>query len=304
MIAPTLQEELRRALGAGIRFDAAADRLTSLRVGGPVDAVATPADRDELAALLGLCHRRGVPCRAIGRGFNTLIRDEGLDGVLIQLSQFRALALEGETLFAEAGVSHASLTRFCRDHGLAGLEFGAGIPGSLGGWVAMNAGIGEREVKDALRSVEWFGPAGDGPHEQRREELDFVYRALRGLPDGSVISAARLQVEISTKEAVSASVDALLARRQATQPLDVPSCGSVFKNPAGGFAGQLIEAAGLKGETEGGAMISPLHANFIVNSGHATAEDVLRLIERAREEVERQTGVSLETEVHILGRSR
>jgi UDP-N-acetylmuramate dehydrogenase len=225
--------------------------------------------------------------------------------VLIQLSRFRRIEERpGGCIRAEAGVSHATLTRFCRDRGLEGLEFGCGIPGSLGGWIAMNAGIGDRELRDVVREVEVVSPSGAHRSHLPRERLHFVYRALRGLAPGSVIVSALLEVRPGSPRAVRAEVERLMARRAATQPLDVPSCGSVFKNPPHHFAGQLIEAAGLKGASQGGAQISPLHANFIVNNGGATAADVLALIGRARATVRCRTGILLEPEVRIWGRTR
>jgi UDP-N-acetylmuramate dehydrogenase len=304
VIGPELRTELEAALPGAIRFDVAASKLTSLRIGGSVDALATPPDRRALARLLALCARRGLRRRVIGRGFNTIVRDEGVDGVLIQLSALKRLEQRPDgCLRVEAGVSHASLTRFCRDHGLSGLEFGAGIPGSIGGWIAMNAGIPSRETKDAVREIEVMSPSGRQLRHLPRERLGFQYRCLRGLAPGSVILSALLAVEPSERSRVAAAIDELLERRAATQPLDVPSCGSVFKNPPGGHAGRLIEAAGLKGARHGGAQISTLHANFIVNTGGASASDVLALIGHARAAVRLRTGVLLEPEVRIWGRS-
>jgi len=298
------QRELRELLAERVAFDVPMARHTSLRVGGPVDALATPADRAELAALLSLCKRRGWPQRVLGSGFNLLVRDEGLDGVAIRLSRFRALVvLPGPRVHAEAGVSHASLTGLCARQGLAGLEFGAGIPGTVGGWLAMNAGIGTREVRDVVESVELLVPGEQATRTVEAGALEFRYRELRSTAPGAVLVAARFVVEPSSPEAVQHAMDELLARRTATQPLDVPSCGSVFKNPEGDFAGRLIEQAGLKGEREGGAEISTIHANFIVNRGGARACDVLALIERARRSVAEHSGVMLEPEVRILGRS-
>jgi UDP-N-acetylmuramate dehydrogenase len=303
VIAPELRAELVAALPGAIRFDVAASKLTSLRVGGPVDALATPPDRAALARLLALCARHGVRHRVIGRGFNTIVRDEGLDGVLVQLSAFKRLEERPDgCLRVEAGVSHASLVRFCKERGLGGLEFGAGIPGSIGGWVAMNAGIPERETKDAVREIEVMSPSGAKLHHLPRAKLGFGYRRLGGLAPGSVILSALLEVRPTPKSAVAEAIERLLSRRAATQPLDVPSCGSVFRNPPGGYAGRLIEAAGLKGERHGGAQISTLHANFIVNTGGATAADVLALIGHARAAVRLRTGIQLEPEVRIWGR--
>lgn len=304
MIDGAARAALEAALGPAIRFDVPSARLTSLRVGGPADALATPPDRHALATLLRVCARQRVPSRVIGRGFNTIVRDEGVDGVVIQLSLLKRLEERpGQLLRVESGVSHATLTRFCRERGLSGLEFGAGIPGTLGGWVAMNAGIGERELKDVVREIEVISPAGKRRRHFAREALRFRYRALGGLAEGSVVVSALLAVELGDKQRVADEIERLLAKRRATQPVDQPSCGSVFKNPRGHSAGRLIEAAGLKGETRGGAMISPLHANFIVNVGGATASDVLSLIGHARALVRLRTGILLEPEVKVWGRS-
>jgi UDP-N-acetylmuramate dehydrogenase len=298
------REALEEAAGDAVRFDVPMSRYTSLRVGGPVDAMATPGDRRALARVLRVCAAHRIPCAVMGKGFNSIVRDEGLVGVALQLSRFRDLCVRpGKLIRGESGVSHSQLTRFCQSRGLAGLEFGAGIPGSLGGWISMNAGIPGREVKDVVRELEVMSPTGARTRHLGRQLLRFGYRALRGLAPGSVILSALLEIRVSTPAAVKGEVSRLLAERASRQPLDLPSCGSVFKNPPGAFAGQLIEAAGLKGERIGGAQISPTHANFIVNTGGATASDVISLIAKARALVRFRTGIVLEPEVKILGRS-
>ncbi len=303
MIGAAARRGLEKALGDGVAFDVPMTRHTSLRIGGPADALATPGSREELARLLAVCAEHELPHWPIGAGFNCLVADAGIDGVVIKLSRMRALHVESEEiLFAEAGVTHASLTRFCVERGLSGLEFGAGIPGVVGGWIPMNAGIGSREVCDVVREIEVIEPGEAATRTLGRASLDFVYRAVRGLAPGTVVIAARFEVTPSSSEAVRTEVDRLLAQRADTQPLNVPSCGSVFKNPEGDFAGRLIEAAGLKGEQAGGAQISAVHANFIANTGGATAADVLRLMQRAQEAVEKETGIRLEPEVRRIGR--
>lgn len=304
MIPPAARRALSARLGERIRFDVAMSRHTSLRVGGPADALATPAEREELRDLLRLCAEHDLPRTFLGAGFNLLVRDGGVDGVVVCMKKLRGLEVRpGPAVHAEAGVSHASITRFCVERGFSGLEFGAGIPGTIGGWIAMNAGIGAREQKDVVREIEVVSADGSGCLALARDALDFRYRELAGLPEGSVIVAALFGVTPSTPDRVKAEVDRLLARRHATQPLDVPSCGSVFRNPDGDFAGRLIEQAGLKGERIGGAEISSVHANFIANVGGASAADVLALIERARDRVCETSGVRLETEVRIVGRA-
>jgi UDP-N-acetylmuramate dehydrogenase len=302
MIDAGLHAALEARLGGGVRFDVPLARLTSLRIGGPADAVVTPADRAELCDALRLLARNRVPHFVIGGGFNSFAADPPIAGAVIQLSRLRGLEERpGDRIRAEAGVSHSQLTRFCCERGFAGLEFGAGIPGSIGGWLAMNAGIPDREVGARVIELEVASPTGRRVSHLPTRALRFTYRSLRGLAPGSVIVSALLRIERGTPDAVRAEVDALLARRGQTQPLSVPSCGSVFKNPPGDYAGRLIEAAGLKGHRVGGAQISPVHANFIANTGGATASDVMALIDLARERVQAHSGTRLEQEVRILG---
>lgn len=300
MIAPAARSALEEARSA-VEFDALLSRHISLRVGGPAAAIASPRSRDELSEILQICAAHELPYRALGAGFNTLVLDGGFDGVAIGTRSLRGLALHGNSLSAEAGTSHSQVTRFCISRGRSGLEFTAGIPGTVGGWIAMNAGIAGREVEAVVQSVEWIAPDGV-PGGCDRADLDFAYRSLRLPVAESIVTAARFETRPAERLEVQQEVDRMLAQRSKTQPLDLPSCGSVFKNPEGHFAGQLMEAADLKGTRVGGAEISDLHANFIVNRGGATASDVLHLIEQAREVVQRVHGIALETEVKIMGR--
>jgi UDP-N-acetylmuramate dehydrogenase len=304
MISKAARTALEEGLGDRIRFDAPLSRFTSLRVGGAADAVASPATREQMAQLLAVCSAQKLRYTVLGAGFNTLALSGGFEGVVIRMSQWRRLQERpGGRLRAESGVSHSQITNFCAERGLSGLEFGCGIPGSIGGWVAMNAGIPAREVKDAIREVEVMSPTGASVRHLPRDALRFEYRALRGLAVGSVILSALFEVGISTPARVRAEIDRLLSLRSRSQPLNVPSCGSVFKNPPGDYAGRLIESVGLKGRCIGGAQISPVHANFITNLGRATAGDVLALIEEAQEKVFDATGIRLVPEVRIVGRS-
>lgn len=297
------QEALVQLLGERISFDVPMSRHTSLRIGGRADAVAAPASADETAALLRICHRFRLPHTVLGNGFNTLVLDGGIEGVTLLTNKLRSLEERpGGGLRAQAGVSHASLMRLCTQKGYSGLEFGAGIPGTVGGWIAMNAGIGSREAKDVVIEVEVVSPTGRKRSHLGRDALRFSYRSLRGLAAGSVIVSALLAVEIADPDAVKDEVKRLLAARAGSQPLDVPTCGSMFKNPAGDFAGRLIEAAGLKGAVRGGAQISTIHANFIANTGGAKAADVLALMREVQEQVKAKTGIQLQPEVRILGR--
>lgn len=302
MIAAAARAALAKQLAERVRFDAPLGRYTSLGVGGPADALATPESLDEVAMLVALCADHDVPLTALGGGFNTLVLDGGLDGVVFRTNRLRALTLDDAgVLYAEAGVSHSQVTRICVERAFHGLEFGAGIPGSVGGWVAMNAGVPEHEVGARVVEIAVATPQ-DGLVAIPRAALRFVYRGVLGMPAGGVVVAARFQLEAGDRESIRAAIDRHLAHRRATQPIDQPSCGSVFKNPPGEHAGRLIELAGLKGARCGGAQISSVHANFIVNDGGATAADVVALIRRAQETVRERSGIELVPEVRIVGR--
>ncbi len=300
-IDAALQSELRTRFGGRVVFGEPLAKYTSLRVGGPADALVRVDDRDELRDLWDLCRSRAVPLSVLGGGFNTLVRDGGLRGVVVRLQGFRRIEnAAGGGLCAEAGVTHSTVSRFCADHGLAGLEFAVGIPGSVGGWLVMNAGIPDREMKDVVQSIDVLDAASGRVETRERACLHFSYRTLELAP-GSMLLAAHFETHAGNPDEIRANMRRYMLARRDTQPVDQLSCGSVFKNPGGDYAGRLIEAAGLKGALEGQAEISPLHANFIVNRGGASASDVLRLIQRARDEVHARFQISLETEVRVTG---
>lgn len=302
MIDAAARAALERLLDERVAFDAPVGRHISLRVGGPADAIATPESIEEAQALVALCADRDIPLHVLGGGFNTLVRDAGVEGVVLRTQKLRRLERVGDTdVEADAGVSHSQMGNLCVEHGLGGLEFGAGIPGTIGGWVAMNAGVPGREIGERVVEVQVATPQG-ALATLDRAALRFSYRAAHGLPPGAVVLRARFRLDASSREAVRAEMERHLAHRRATQPIDQPSCGSVFKNPPGSQAGRLIDGAGLKGVQAGGAQISTVHANFIVNVGGARAADVLALIDRARHAVAQASGVELEPEVRIVGR--
>jgi UDP-N-acetylmuramate dehydrogenase len=308
VIATAARRALEELLGPGVAFDAPLARHSSLGVGGPAEALASPASRDELAALVALAGAHDLALHVLGGGFNTLVLDGGVAGVVVRTHRLRRLALEppavGEprvVLTAEAGVSHSQVTKLCGERGLSGLEFGAGIPGTVGGWIAMNAGVPGREAGDRVLDVELAGP-GAARGRRDRAALGFRYRGAAGIDAGAVVLGVRFALDPAEPAAVRSEVERHLAHRRATQPIDQPSFGSVFKNPPGERAGRLIELAGLKGTRHGGAQISSVHANFIVNTGGARAADVLELMRRAQEAVRERTGVALEPEVRVVGR--
>jgi UDP-N-acetylmuramate dehydrogenase len=297
----SLREQLLRQHGPRVELDVPMARFTSLRVGGPADVLVRPESREELGEVLAVAAARPPPLHVVGGGFNTIVRDGGIRGLVVHPGALRGVRLsEDGSVEAEAGATHATVTRVCADHGRAGLEFAVGIPGTVGGWIVMNAGIPEREMKDVVESVEVLLPEGRGPLELHRDELRFRYRAL-DLPRGAIVVSARFRTSPDDPTEVRERMRTQLEHRRRTQPVDRLTCGSVFKNPEGDHAGRLLEAADLKGARVGDAEISAVHANFIVNRGRATASDVLRLIDRAHSEVLDRFGVDLELEVHVLG---
>ncbi|WP_420856729.1 UDP-N-acetylmuramate dehydrogenase [Sulfuriflexus mobilis] len=275
-------------------------RHTSWRVGGPADCYYRPADIDDLAAFLQQLPL-DEPLTWMGLGSNLLVRDGGIRGTVIATSGLlNDLSREqGQRLRAEAGVSCAKLARFAAREGLTGAEFFAGIPGTVGGALAMNAGAFGGETWPLVVGVETLDRYGQR-HVRSAAEYTVAYRSVKG-PAEEWFVAATLQLANGDIEAAQRRIKALLAKRGATQPTTQPSCGSVFRNPQGGHAAQLIEQCGLKGKCIGGACVSEKHANFIINTGAATARNIEGLIEEVAATVLRECGVSLVREVHIIG---
>ncbi len=273
---------------------------TSFRIGGPARRMAFPKTREQLVVLMGFLQDAGIKPLLIGNGTNLLVADEGLDTVVIDTSAgLSHIALTGEgEITADAGVPLAKLALFAWKSCLTGLEFAHGIPGTLGGGVVMNAGAYGGELKDAVTEVTALYP--DGVRILKPAELDFSYRRSVFSSGEGIVLGARLRLEAGEPDAVKAKMDELMARRRASQPLELPSAGSTFKRPAGYFAGPLIEGCGLKGCRVGGAEVSRKHAGFIVNTGGATCADVLALIERVQKTVYGAHGVMLEPEVKII----
>ena len=293
------QRELA-ALGE-LRADEPLARHVTLGVGGPARWFFRPADRAALVAAMRLAPA-DVPILPLGRGSNLLPPDEGFPGLVLDMGELTALRVAGREIEAQAGVRMGRLARAAAEAGLAGLEFMATVPGDVGGGVAMNAGAFGQEVADTLQWAEVVLRGGETRRLDARE-LDMGYRRAR-LPDGALVMAAGFALTSDAPEAIRERMRSMRQRRGATQPLAQPNCGSVFKNPDGDYAARLIEAAGLKGLCIGGARISEVHANFIVNEGGATSADVRALIARAQAEVAARFGVRLEPEVRILeGRS-
>lgn len=274
-------------------------RHTSLQVGGPADWFISPADLDDLRTLLALLAQHEMPFLVIGGGFNLLVRDGGIRGAVISLERFDRLELAGDgMLHAGAGVANRALVEFARGHELTGLEFLVGIPGRLGGALAMNAGAGGGTVTDSLASLVTL--MNGQVTTTARNGLHFGYRFLALEPD-EIILEATFRLDKGRKDEIGRLMEDFLAHRREVQQVGFPNAGSFFRNPPQGPAWRFIDAAGLRGLQVGGAQVSEMHANFLVNRGGATAGDFLALAALVKEKVREESRVELEEEVRIIG---
>ncbi|WP_413933715.1 UDP-N-acetylmuramate dehydrogenase [Nitrospira sp. BLG_1] len=298
-----LQRKIRSAvagLRGGVRFNAPLSEYTSFRIGGPADVLVEPVDVEDVIRLVRQTHEQKLPLFVLG-GTNLLVRDKGIRGVVVSLAKLRAIKEEsGSVLYAEGGVGMPTLIGHAIRRSLAGLEWAAGIPGTVAGCVVMNAGTRLGEMKDSVKAVRIVltnGEVLDCP----AESISFEYRRA-SLPVGIVVGVW-LQLRPGVRDDIEKVVKGYLRYRRETQPLTLPSAGCVFKNPDNDSAGRVVEAAGLKGISVGDAYVSTKHANFIVNQGRASATDVLALIKKIRAQVARKTGVKLELELKLVGQA-
>lgn len=274
---------------------------TSFRIGGPADVLAQPADEAELAALLKRAGEHAVPVTLIGNGSNLLVRDKGIRGLVIKLSNlFNSITVDGNVLTFGSGISLAMASKKAASLSLSGLEFAVGIPGTIGGAVYMNAGAYDGEMAKVVTSVRVMDREGK-ISELKASELAFAYRHTALQNSGLIVTSVTCVLQPGEADAIAAKMADFSQRRIAKQPLELPSAGSMFKRPPGYFAGTLIDQTGLKGYTVGGAQVSTKHAGFVVNVGGATAQDVLQLISDVQSKVFAAHGVRLEPEVLVLG---
>ncbi len=293
-------DRLASERGIELVADAPLAPLTTLRVGGPADRMATPRDREGLLAVLRLARDADVPCFVLGNGSDLVVADAGIRGLVVR-NRARAATIDGETLTAEAGAPMAMLVKRCTADGLAGLEFGISIPGTLGGATWANAGAHGGEMRDTLLTADAWDPATDEVAALTNADCAFAYRESRFKHSVEVVLAASLQLGRDDPTAIAERVAAHQAQRQATQPLADQNAGSVFRNPEGDHAGRLIDAAGLKGRRLGSASVSRLHANFIVTERGGRAADVRALGDLVRAEVRDRFGVELQYEIEFVG---
>ena len=293
-------ERLLQGVQGKISYGTSLQSYTSFRIGGPAEVLIEPADVEDLCRVMSQARTKRIPVFVIG-GTNLLVRDGGISGIVVSLGALNAIKQEpNHVLYAEGGVGMPTLIGYAVGRSLAGLEWGVGIPGTVAGCVVMNAGTRLGEMKDSVKAVKIVDSRGlvrDIP----AAEIPFTYRRA-SLPRG-IVAGVWLQLKPGERELIAKTVKDYLQYRKETQPLTLPSAGCVFKNPPHDSAGRLVEAAGLKGTRIGDAQVSEKHANFMVNVGHARAEDVLALIKKVRAAVKKQSGVSLELELKVVGRA-
>lgn len=290
------------ALGCGVTLQAPLSAATTFKVGGPADLLIDLPDAAATAEILAVCHAEEIPYLFIGNGSNLVVGDKGFRGAVLRLDSRRAqpTLLEDGRVYAPAGMSLQRLCLFARDHSLTGLEFAYGIPGTVGGAVYMNAGAYDGEMAQVVVSADCV--AADGTVcTLSAEQLNMTYRHTALMERDLIVTGATLQLQIGDHDAIWAKMKDLMARRHDKQPLEYPSAGSFFKRPEGYFAGKLIQDAGLKGFTVGGAQVSEKHAGFVINRGGATAADLAELRNQVQEKVYAEFGVRLETEVRFVG---
>lgn len=296
-----VKEELGGLIAGEIRVEEPMANHTTWRIGGPADILVSPAEQADVETIVRYAGEKKIPLTVIGNGSNILVRDRGIRGIVLKITRgLNKVDVNGLTIRAGAGAFLPVLAKKAAEHGLTGLEFAAGIPGTVGGAVAMNAGANGQSISDVVQEVKAITPEGSsrvitGP------DLKFRYRGSVLLTEPMVIVEVLMALQKGEREDVCRRMEELLARRKAAQPLDIPNAGSVFTNPPGLAAGRLIEEAGGKGMQAGNARVSEKHANFIVNTGGATASDVTELIKQVQELVYQKHRIQLQMEVRVLG---
>ncbi|WP_412031065.1 UDP-N-acetylmuramate dehydrogenase [Apilactobacillus kunkeei] len=278
-------------------------KYTFTETGGPADLVAFPKNTEEVRELLAMTKRDNLPITVLGNASNLIIKDGGIRGLVIILTEMNEITSHDDLVIAQAGARYIDTTIVAQQHGLTGMEFAAGIPGSIGGAVFMNAGAYGGETAEVIESVTVLTPENE-IKTLSNSELDFGYRHSAVQDQDDIVLEATFKLSTGDKDEIQAEMDRLNELRESKQPLYLPSCGSVFKRPEGYFAGKLIHDAGLQGYQSGGAQVSKKHAGFIVNIDNATATDYLNVIKHVQETVYAKNKVHLETEVRIIGQDK
>jgi UDP-N-acetylmuramate dehydrogenase len=283
-----------------VKIDEPMKHHTTLRIGGPADYYICPHTAGELQEILHICKQNKIPYFILGNGSNLLVSDKGYRGAIIHIYRnMNHIRVDGNVLTVQAGTLFSQVSKKAMEHGLTGLEFAAGIPGTMGGAVVMNAGAYGGEIRDVLKEVVVLDQEGE-IRFMKGADMQLGYRTSIIKEAGYIVLEAVLELQSGDKEAISGRMEELKKERIAKQPLEYPSAGSTFKRPEGYFAGKLIMDAGLKGFRVGGAQISEKHCGFVINVGDATAKDVLELIRQVQEKVKVSSGVWLELELKVI----
>jgi UDP-N-acetylmuramate dehydrogenase len=302
MLSKTVQDALEKYVDPeNVHVGELLAPLTSFRIGGPCEALVEPENERQLTDVSWYLKKIGCPFFVLGNGSNTLVKDEGYDGVVIHIGKKMGdIRVEGNRIIAGAGALLVQVSVEAAKAGLKGLEFAAGIPGTVGGGVVMNAGAYDGEMKDVVSSVRVLSPDGE-LLDLENETMEFGYRKSVIRKRDYIVTEVTFELQPGDPEEIQALMKDYNARRREKQPLEFPSAGSTFKRPEGHFAGKLIMDAGLKGYRVGGAQVSEKHCGFVINTGDATARDILTLMSDVQERVEEQFGVRLEPEIVVLG---
>ena len=283
-----------------IKIDEKSSEYVNFKVGGPADILLIPNSKEQVIKSIKICKENNIPFYLIGNGSNILVRDGGFRGVVLSLKNVKNIYVDGEKIEAECGVMLKEVSDKAIENSLTGFEFACGIPGTIGGAVFMNAGAYDGEISKVIESAEVIDE-NCNIIRLSREELDFGYRSSLVMKKGYTVLSAVFKLEKGQVKTIKELIEDLTNKRESKQPLEYPSAGSTFKRPTGYFAGKLIQDAGLKGYSIGGAAVSEKHSGFVINKGNATAKDITDLIKHIQDEVKKQFGVDLHPEVRIIG---
>lgn len=283
-----------------VKIDENLSSYVNFKVGGPADILLIPEAKEQIKKSICICKENNIPVYVIGNGSNILVRDGGFRGVVISLKAVNNIAVNDERIEAECGAMLKAVSDKAMENSLTGFEFACGIPGTIGGAVFMNAGAYDGEIAHVIESADVIDE-NCNVITLTNDELDFGYRSSLVMKKGYTVLSAVFKLEKGHVKTIKELVDDLTNKRESKQPLEYPSAGSTFKRPTGYFAGKLIQDAGLKGYSIGGAAVSEKHSGFVINKGNATAKDITDLIKHIQNEVKKQFGVDLHTEVRIIG---
>ena len=283
-----------------IKIDEKLSSYVNFKVGGPADILLIPKSKEQVIKSVEVCKENRIPFYLIGNGSNILVRDGGFRGVVISLKEVNTIIVDGDKIEAECGAMLKAVSDKAMENSLTGFEFACGIPGTIGGAVFMNAGAYDGEIAHVIESAEIIDEECNIVRLSNKD-LDFGYRSSIVMKKGYTVLSAVFKLEKGQVKTIKELVDDLTNKRESKQPLEYPSAGSTFKRPTGYFAGKLIQDAGLKGYSIGGAAVSEKHSGFVINKGNATAKDITDLIKYIQDEVKRQFGVELHPEVRIIG---